>query len=636
MKSRLITPALLVFALAGGLVGLLVGLAGSLVLGIVAGVACWAVGLAVIAWRTKLDAGEGEAADPSRRRFLLVAGIGGFALAVGSSAVGWAARRFVRPAPRPIQQEMARNLGAEYMELVRRGYHPGRSGDLQLLLAPFNSSNYSFESVALAPLDPRTSHASTWMYLERVPLLVHAPGVVEPSDSIAPVSLADLAPTTANLIGFDGWPATQRDGRPLPGTARPSRPPKVVVTFVIDGGGWNVLQQWPDSWPVLKRLMGKSANYRNALMGSFPAVTAMAHATIGTGAFPATHGITGHNIRDGATVRKAYREEGAADPSDILVPTLADLWSDATQNRAWIGEIGYQVWHLGMVGYGGRSRTADNRPVAVYFEEGLRTHDWRPQNPDLYRMPAGAPAAGTLAAHKAAFTPPDWDEQFTPQRGAADCCAPPIVQYQGDLIESTLRSEPIGSDEVTDLLYINYKAPDYTGHVYNMLSKWEGLVLEEVDRQLGRLVDQLNERFPGEYVLFVTADHGQCPLPDAVNGVRLDPIQLQDEIERAFGGGLGPVVQSVVPSEVYLDTGRLWDNGGATVEDVAVFLRDYRYRQNIGPYVPASIIEQNLLDAKEFSAVFGTTFLDTLMNTDLSVYGETAFTDADAGIPTLL
>ena len=75
----------------------------------------------------------------------------------------------------------------------------------------------------------------------------------------------------------------------------------------------------------------------NALHGSFPAVTASAHATIGTGAFPRTHGITGHNLRDGTKVRKAYGDPGRANPDDLLVPTLADLWSEATDDRAWIG-----------------------------------------------------------------------------------------------------------------------------------------------------------------------------------------------------------------------------------------------------------------------------------------------------------
>jgi hypothetical protein len=635
MSSQSTSRAFLLVALAGGVVGLVVGLAGSLILGVVAGVICGAVALGVLAWRTNLDSG-GRAPDPSRRRFLTIAGLGGFALALGGSALGWSARRLRRPAPRPIQQEMAASMGAEYMEIVRRSYHPGRSGDLQLLLAPFNSANYDFESLALAPHDPRTSHASTWMYLERVPLLVYAPGLVAAFDSVERVTLADLAPTAAKLMGFDAWPG-ERDGKPLASIDVPAKPPKVVVTFVIDGGGWNVLNQWPDAWPTLKRLMGQGANYRNALTGSFPAVTACAHASIGTGAFPATHGITGHNIRDGGRVRKAYGEPGEAQPGDILVPTLADLWSDATSNRAWIGEIGYQIWHVGMIGYGGKSRTGGSRPVAVYFEEKLATHDWKVQNPDLYRMPAELPGAQALAGHRASFTPPSFDSQFTPKRAAADCCSPPIVKYQGDLIESTLTSEPVGKTGVTDLLYINFKTPDYTGHVYNMLSKWEPLVLEEVDRQLERTVGLLDRMFPGEYVLMVTADHGQCPTPDAVKGVRLDPIQLRDQIEREFGGGLGPVVldAGVVPSEIYLDTEHLRDNGGATAEDVAVYLRDYTYRQNIGPYVPSSVIEQNLLDSKEFAAVFATSFLDSLQGADMSVYGKTEFPDADAGIPTV-
>jgi hypothetical protein len=632
MGSRSHLRRLLPLAAVGGVVGLLVAIDGSLVLGIVAGLACLAVGIGLIAWRQPREPAD-RARDPSRRRFLAAAGLGGFALAIGGSGLGWTMRRLGRPPAGPIQEEMARGIGAEYMELIRRGHRAGRSGDVQLLLAPFNSSNYSFESLSLARDDPRTSHASTWMYIQRIPLLVYGPGRIEPSDSVDRVTLVDLAPTTAGLIGFDAWPSG-RDGRRLPGVHASASPPKVIVTFVIDGGGWNVLHQWPDSWPTLKHLMTQGANFRNAVMGSFPAVTTCAHATIGTGAFPATHGITGDNIRDGTQVRRAFGSPGQAEPSDILVPTLADLWSGATQNRAWIGEIGYQLRHLGTIGRGGPSRTGDAIPVAMYYDESV-THDWRVQNPALYRMPAEMPPPAALTAYLSAFTPPSWDPQLTPTGPARHCCAPPIVRYQGDVIDSAFASEPIGRTGVTDLLYVNFKAPDYTGHVYNMLSRWEGLVLEEVDRQLGRLVGLLDERFPGDYVLIVTADHGQCPIPDAVDGVRLDPIQLQDEIEREFGGGLGSVVQTVTTSEVYLHADRLWDNGGATADDVAAFLRDYRYRQNIGPYVPTSAIEQDRLDNRELAAAFGAAFLDRLAGTDPSRYGATTFGNADAGIPSV-
>ena len=372
---------------------------GSTQLALAAGLVSFAVGMAMLAWRSRTP----EASpDPGRRRFLTLAGLGGFAWLFAGGALGRATRSASLPDPGPIQDAMASDLGAGYMELIRRAYHPGRSGELQLVLAPYNSSNYAPESRDLVRFYRATSHASVWMYLERVPLVVHAPGRVDPRDDTTRVTLADIAPTTAALMGFADWP-TDRAGAVLPGFAPGTAPPKVIVTFVIDGGGWNVLTHWPDSWPNLKRLMGRGANYRNAITGSFPAVTACAHATIGTGTFPNQHGITGHNIREGSKVRKAYGDPGHANPDDILVPTLADLWSDATENRAWIGEIGYQVWHMGMIGRGGPSRTGDRLPVGVYWDEGAFKENgvgsWAPHNPDLFRLPSTVPGLDVYDAH---------------------------------------------------------------------------------------------------------------------------------------------------------------------------------------------------------------------------------------------
>jgi hypothetical protein len=602
---------LIVFALLGGVVAAFLTYLGSIVTGIVAGLAVWIVGFLLILWASRRGL-IGDGHDPSRRRFLVASGLGGLAWVVGGAALGRVASKATMPDARAIQDDAARELGAQYMELVRRAYHPERSGDLQLVVAPFNSANYAAESLSLVPQDPRTSHASLWMYLERIPLVVYGPGIVETSDSAERQSLADLAPTTASLIGFGDWPQ-ERPGEVLTGLRLTGRTPKIVVTFVFDGGGWNVLRQWPDAWPTLERLMTKGANYRNALTGSFPAVTACAHATIGTGAFPRVHGVTGHNIRGGSYgSRKTYGEPGSADPSDILVPTLADLYSASTGNAAWVGQIGYQVWHLGMIGFGGPDRTPDQKPVGVYWNEG--TAGWAPHNPELFRLPSMMPGPEMYEAHQADFaskeatlTGPGWDRQFDPKGGQSPCCSPPVVEYQHDLIVAALDSEPIG-EAGPSLLYTTYKSPDYTGHVYNMYSEWEGLMLRTVDDQLGRLEAELEARYPGEYVLIVTADHGQCPLPDEVNGVRLDPIQLARVIEERFGAGPTTVVQDVWPSEVYLNVDGLRD-AGATVDDVAAHIRHLTYRQNLGPYVPTSAVEQDLLDDQEFAAVFASTWL---------------------------
>jgi hypothetical protein len=610
--------------LVGGTVAVVLAFVGSLLVAVLAGLLCLATALVL----GHDPAASSDLADPSRRRVLTgVLGVVGLAFVAGGSALGATLRRVVRPDPRPAIEAMARSLGSEYLELVVRGYHPERSGDLQLVVTPYSTSNYQQESLALLPNDPRSSHAVVWMYGERVPIVVWAPGLVEPQDHQERVTLADLAPTTARLMGFDTFEAP--DGLPLPGIDASATPPKVVVTFVIDGGGWNVLRTWPDAWPRMKRLMREGATYRNAIAGSFPAVTASTHATIGTGAFPRSHGITGHNVRRGGGPVKAWGAPGSVDPSFLLVPTLADRWAEQTADEAWVGEIGYQVWHVGMLGRGGRPM--GDVPVGVYWDQDVG--GWRPHQPDLYRLPRATPAPERLDELCAAYEPPAPSPYDRWARGrAANCCFPPIVRYQAELIEAAFDSEPIGQDDVTDLLYINYKAPDYSGHVYNMEDPRQAEVLGAVDEELGNLADMLLERFgEGGFALLVTADHGQCPHIDAHGGVRIDPIQLEQDLQREFGMTLFGLIQAVVPSEVYLNPTALADAGYAA-EDIAAFLGDYRYGENIGRYVRPAAIRRDRLDAKAFAAVLPSSFLAELSTRDLGRYGSTtAYRGADPG-----
>jgi hypothetical protein len=617
-------------ALAGGAVALVVASAGSLVSAILAGLLVLATGLVIIHRRT----GGEDVPDPSRRR-LLRAALGGLGLAfvAGGSALGATIRRLVRPDPRPALEAMARDVGSEYLELVVRAYHSDRSGDLQLLVTPYSTSNYRQESLALLPNDPRSSHAVVWMYGQRVPIVVWSPGLVEPQDHEERVTLADLAPTTARLMGFDRFHAA--DGVPLPGvrSAR-STAPRVIVTFVIDGGGWNVLRTWPDACPNLRRLMREGATYRNAISGSFPAVTASTHATIGTGAFPRTHGITGHNVRRGGGPVKAWGEPGRVDPSFLLEPTLADRWTRETQDRAWVGEIGYQVWHVGMLGRGGRPM--GELPVGVYWDQD-GGGGWAPHHPELYRLPHATPSRDRLDALCAAYSPPPPSPYDRWAQGrAAMCCFPPIVRHQGELVEATLDAESIGDDDVTDLLYINYKAPDYSGHVYNMEDPRQAEVLGAVDDELMRLAELLVDRFgPDGFALIITADHGQCPQIDAHGGVRIDPMQLEEDLKREFGKSVFGLIQAVVPSEVYLDSIALVD-AGSTAADVAAFLADYRYGENLGPYVRPAAIRREQLRTKTFAAVLPTTFIAELAGRDLRHYGHTRYPEADpGGMPTV-
>ena len=66
-----------------------------------------------------------------------MAGLGGVAAVAGGAIVGRGVQGLTRPDAQDVQEAAATDIGGEYMELVARASHPGRSGDLQLLLAPF-------------------------------------------------------------------------------------------------------------------------------------------------------------------------------------------------------------------------------------------------------------------------------------------------------------------------------------------------------------------------------------------------------------------------------------------------------------------------------------------------------------------
>ena len=134
-------------------------------------------------------------------------------------------------------------------------------------------------------------------------------------------------------------------------------------------------------------------------------------------------------------------------------------------------------------------------------------------------------------------------------------------------------------------------------------------------------------------MLIVTADHGQCPEIDANGGVRIDPIQLEADINAEFGTSVFGLVQMVAPSEVYLDPKALFD-AGLSDRDVAAFLADYRYGDNIGPYIRPAAIRRDRLDERSFAAVLPASYIAELAGSDLSRFGETAYPDADPdGVP---
>jgi predicted AlkP superfamily pyrophosphatase or phosphodiesterase len=537
------------------------------------------------------------------------------------------------PSGAPTIEEMARAMGGDVVRHMARGYVPGRSGDILLAPAPWNvlgQWNNGLRGVD----DPRTTHATPWSYHQRVPLVLYGSGHVRSGvRSERSVDLADVAPTLAELLDFD---FAAPEGEPLEEALVPpgerSGPPRAVVVVAYDGGGWNVLEQWPDAWPFLRQLAADGFTYTNATVGSSPSLTAPVHANLGTGGYPRDHGLPENTARrpDGEISELFYKR---ADPVLLRGPTVADAWDAANENRPWVGLLGFESWHLGMMGKGARAPGGDH-DVAILWER--EEFDWR-TNEVAYRLPDYLPDPTELAPLLHELDAQDGsrdDHWLGNDLFSGDTFilpgTPAFVELQAEALARLLRREPIGRDPLTDFLFVEMKSTDYAGHIWNMLRPEVREVLETQDRVLGELVAWLDQEVgPGRWVLAVTADHGQTPIPSTTGGLRIDRVRLEEDIEEYFGVDL---VEALHPTELYIDQDELRE-AGLELADVARYVGDYRYGNGLPEGTDTAAIPPELRRERVFTGALPGGTVGAMSDADIDALGPGAYPEGDLATP---
>jgi arylsulfatase A-like enzyme len=496
------------------------------------------------------------------------------ALLVGATitVVGFAAWPWVSADPPPAFRAQACALEGEWLERIKRGHYGPHSGDISILPA---------YPAYMASGAGGWSHSGPWPYLQRVPLVFYGPGLVPQAVSVdRPVTMADVAPTLAAFlkgsIRSDGQ--RLREVAPLDAEQLEADRPKLIVTVVWDGGGWNTLDQWPAAWPHLRRLIDSGVSYTNATVGSSPSVTPSIHTTLGTGFFPATHGISGIPVRDetGEVEDSFLRGESSR---FLQTPTLAERWDEQNNNDALMGMIGYEPWHLGMIGMGAERRGGD-RDDAAWLD--IDTNDWI-TNSDHYRLPRELAGTAGLEDDLRALDGADgevdgsWrDNEILndPERVEE---TPAFVAYHGRAMLNVMDEEGYGDDSITDMMFTNFKQIDRNGHYYSMSAEEVRDSVVESDRQLGVLVDWLDREIgAGDYLVVLTADHGQQPDESAIDGYGINPTDLEEDLKDEFG----PVVRGVWPTEVFLYPDAM-EESGVSVDEIARFIADYPLEDNV-------------------------------------------------------
>jgi hypothetical protein len=523
----------------------------------------------------------------------------GEATSTGSTAVALA---------EPAEGVLARAAcGLPHRQLVRvwRGTDPDRSGQIAFVPREPNFVGTNFP------------HSGPWDYLQDVPLFWLGPGIVPPVGRVdRPVTVADIAPTQARLLGFD---FEAPDGRALREITAPAAPPPLIVTLVWDAGGTSLLDTYPGDWPELASRIPDGVWYEHASVGSSPSITPATHATIGTGAFPMHTGQTDGEFLIGDDLVRA----GALGPVLLMKPTLADLYDRAMDNEPLVGALASVTWHLNMASHGALWGGGD-RDIAVLRvpveadNEGAEGTIWNLQrkNEPFYEFPRYVNDLPPLSSYTDEIDRADgaldgrWRDNSIEQ-SELGWATPARIPYQGRMVEEVIAREGFGDDDVPDLLFVNFKAIDHVSHLWSLNSPEMQDTLRWQDRDFGRFVRFLDREVGrGRWVIALTADHGSQFDPAVSGAFAVNPNHLEDDLVEAFPvSGEGDLITAVRTSQIYLDED-VMDANGYTLEEIAGFL--LRYTKAQGSSEGPEAVPELERDDPVFDAAFPISMLPNL------------------------
>lgn len=338
--------------------------------------------------------------------------------------------------------------------------------------------------------------------------------------------------------------------------------PKLVVGIVVDQMRYDYISRFWNGYSEggFKRLVKEGFNFKNNHYNYAPTSTGPGHASVYTGTTPASHGIIGNDWYDkeiGASVYCAadntYASVGTASaagqmsPKQLLTTTISDQLKLHTQSRSKV--IAIALKDRGAVLPGGH--TAD----AAYWFHGKEEGSWisstfymetlpswvtqfNSKVPQQYKKPwdllksekayiqSGSDKnnyEGTYRGETAAVFPHDlvslWEAN-----GAYDILKATAYgnSLTADFALAALKGENLGKGVDTDFLAISFSSTDYVGHQFGVNSREIEDTYYRLDLDLERLLKALDAQVgPGNYSLFLTADHAAVQVPSYLKDLKI-------------------------------------------------------------------------------------------------------------------
>lgn len=375
--------------------------------------------------------------------------------------------------------------------------------------------------------------------------------------------------------------------------APPSRP-TLVILLVVDQMRADYLTRYEGQFKAgLNRLMTEGAFFDRAAYPYLSTLTCAGHATIGTGAFPYTHGIIANEWWSRAENRRVLCTEDATvtnlsyvgevekighSARRLQAPTLGERLKSLDQTSQVVtlsmkprsaimlaGKGGTSVtWFVDATNGWATSTAYTTTPipaVRTFFDAQLMDRDraavWTQLAPTQFTgLDAGVgerPKTGwtTTFPHPLGGAPGTAEGEYYELWK----CSPFADAYLADLAIAQVSALRLGQRGVTDLLGVSLSGLDCVGHDFGPDSAEVHDTLLRLDQTLGRLFEVLDRSVGRDkYLVGLSADHGVSPIPeqrrnqgDDAGRVIAPEVRKVAEAAMVAAHGAGPHIASVVP-----------------------------------------------------------------------------------------
>lgn len=328
--------------------------------------------------------------------------------------------------------------------------------------------------------------------------------------------------------------------------------PKLVVGLMIDQMRWDYLYRYQNRYGKggFNRLLNQGFSCENTFIPYTPTATGCGHACVYTGTVPAINGITGNNWWDSKLQRSVYCAEdksvktvgsesrdGEMSPVNMVSNTVTDELRLATNFRSKV--IGISIKDRGAILPAGHSANAaywydESKGMFIsstYYMKELPewVKDFNARKlPDAYYKEGWKTLYPVETYTQSSADAKEYERTEIGPKNAFpyDMSAyvgkdyyklpylPQAATYTFEMAKAAAIHEKMGNNQETDFLAVSISSPDYAGHSFGP----NAVELEDTYLRLDKDIEQfLNfldaHTGKGNYLLFLTADHGAAHVP---------------------------------------------------------------------------------------------------------------------------